>query len=569
MTVTKVFVDGKMVDVEGIGYTPTGVFMHKGTPFSDDTLELLLLSGILCNNAEHTAENKIIGDPTEGALIVSAKKYGMSHDLAKRSHVRIHELPFDSARKMMSTVHKFEDGHQLIIKGAPDQVLLRCDKAIVKGKPCKLTPAMKKEILAKNEEMATSALRVLAFACKKVSGTEETIKNSTCDALESGLTFIGLQGMIDPPRKEVFDAVRLCKDAGIRIFVISGDFGVTTKAIAKELGIADEETPVVTGEMLSKMPDNELTKMLCGKVVFARVNPEHKMRIVTLLKGMGEIVAVTGDGVNDAPAIKRADIGIAMGITGTDVSKEASDMVLMDDSFATIVLAVKEGRAIYADIKKFLTYIFTSNIGELLTVFLGMIAIAFLKFPPGTVIITATQILWVNLGTDVLPALALSVDPPEENIMQKHPRDPKRRIITRQVFFSWLPSGALIALGTISVFLAYRHDPLRAGTVAFCTLVIFQMMNVFNCRSKRESLFSMGFFSNRLLLLAVLFSVALQVLVVYVPFMQGIFSTVTLSVGDWVVILLVSSTIIIYGEIAKAVMRKRRLRENQMAHPSG
>lgn len=561
MTVVKVFVDGKVVLVDGIGYEPTGKFMHMGKQCADDTLELLLLSGLLCNNAEHTPENKIIGDPTEGALVVSAKKYGISHAQAKESHVRIHEIPFDSTRKMMSTVHKFGKEHQLIIKGAPDAILERCSQIIVKGKPKQLTQKMRKDIMAMNEEMAKGALRVLAFAVKKVGGSAEDIRKCGMDDLECGLTFIGLQGMIDPPRSEVYDAVRLCKDAGIRVFVISGDFGVTTKAIAVELGIADEKTPVITGELLRGMNDTELMNVLTGKAVFARVDPEHKMRIVSLLKNMGEIVAVTGDGVNDAPAIKKADIGIAMGITGTDVSKEASDMVLMDDSFATIIHAVKEGRTIYADIKKFLTYIFTSNIGELLTVFIGMIIIALLKFPAGTVIITATQILWVNLGTDVLPALALSVDPPEENIMKRSPRNPKKRIITRQVFFSWLPSGIIIAVGTIAVFLAYSTEPLRAGTAAFCTLVLFQMMNVFNCRSKRESLFSIGFFSNKLLLLAVFFSVFLQVLVVYAPFMQDIFSTVALTVKDWVVILLVSSTILIYGEISKAALRKKTVQK--------
>jgi Ca2+-transporting ATPase len=563
MTVVKVFVNDTTIDVEGNGYQVDGRFLLGTTPYQHLNLEFLLKVGMLCNNAVHTPENKIIGDPTEGALIVSSKKYGLSHDELKEKHPRLHELPFDSTRKMMSTVHSFGKETYLLVKGAPDQIISRSTQFQLHNTVIPLTKKKKETLQDINEQFGQGALRVLAFAYKKINIPPEKIKRQQIEILESDLIFIGMQGMRDPPRPEVYAAVKTCKEAGIRIFVVSGDYGITTKAIAQELGIAQNQTPVITGDLLEKTTDADLKTILQGEAIFARVNPEHKMRIVGLLKEMGEIVAVTGDGVNDAPAIKKADIGISMGITGTDVSKEASDMVLMDDSFATIVTAVKEGRSIYIDITKFLKYVFTGNIGGVLAVFFGMILALFLHLPKGTLIFTSSHILWFNLLVEVLPGLALGIDPPEDDVMKKQPRHPKKRIITMHEFLHWLPVGVIIAMGTLLVFLLYHADHAKAVTMAFTTLVFFQMMNVFNCRSRTASIFSLNFFSNGFLLFVVGISVMLQILVVHLTFFQEIFKTVSLSLGDWGVVVLISSSVIIFEELRKA--KKRQLKSQAQA----
>ncbi|MFH1072747.1 MAG: calcium-translocating P-type ATPase, SERCA-type [Nanoarchaeota archaeon] len=556
MTVQQVYVNGELGFVSGIGYDPIGDFTFNEKKIAEHKeLRFLLEIGVLCNNAEHTKENKIIGDPTEGALVVSAKKFNMPVEALRKEHRRLFELPFDSKRKMMTTVNEYGNEKIVLVKGAPDEVLKNCEYLFLKGKEIRLSKAKKEEILAMNKNMASHALRVLGFAYKKIHVKEGQLKFQK--GLEEKLVFVGLQAMLDPPRPEVYDAVKLCKEAGIRIFIVSGDHGITTKAIAEKLGISQPDTPILTGIELNNLKDEELKKRLEGQVIFARVDPEHKMRIVSLLKEMGEIVAVTGDGVNDAPAIKKADIGVAMGIAGTDVSKEASDMVLMDDSFATIITAIKEGRTIYNDIKKFMKYIFTCNLGELITVFLSILLIPLLGLPPGTLIISATQILWINLVTDVFPALALGVEPSGVNVMKNPPRDPKKRIITRQAFLEWLVTGCVIAAGTLAVFIYYRQDLARATTMAFCVLVFYQMMNVFNCRSSKTSLFKIGFFRNTLLLLAVFSSIALQIMIVQVSVFNDILDTVALSFKDWMVVLFVSLTVILYDEVRKAGVRRR------------
>jgi len=556
MTVQQVYVNDELGFVSGIGYDPEGDFTFNDRKIAEHReLRFLLEIGVLCNNAEHTHENRIIGDPTEGALVVSAKKFRMPVTELRKEHKRLLELPFDSKRKMMTTVNEYGNEKIVLVKGAPDEVLKCCDFVFLKGKEARLTQSKKEEILAMNKSMAGHALRVLGFAYKKVSVKESQVKFRK--DLEQKLVFVGLQAMLDPPRPEVYDAVRTCKEAGIRIFIVSGDHGITTKAIAEKLGISQRDTPIITGIELNTLDDAELKKKLEGQVIFARVNPEHKMRIVTLLKEMDEVVAVTGDGVNDAPAIKKADIGVAMGISGTDVSKEASTMVLMDDSFATIVTAIKEGRTIYNDIKKFMKYIFTCNLGELITVFLSILLIPLLHLPPGTLIISATQILWINLVTDVFPALALGVEPSGVNVMKNSPRDPKKRIITKRAFLEWLMTGIVIAAGTIVVFIYYRQDLARASTMAFTVLVFYQMMNVFNCRSSKTSLFKIGFFRNTLLLIAVFSSIALQVMVVHVAVFHDILDTVSLTFKDWMVVLFVSLTVILYEEVRKAGVRRQ------------
>jgi Ca2+-transporting ATPase len=411
----------------------------------------------------------------------------------------------------------------------------------------KFTEKQKDELKEAVRDMSSEALRVLGFAYKNV---EEKKDNDFSKIKEEGFVFLGLQGMIDPPRPEVKDAVAKCKKAGIRIFIITGDHGLTARAIAKEIGLAADETRIIKGVELDKMNEEELSLALRQEVIFARVSAEHKMRVVNNLMSQGEIVAVTGDGVNDAPALKKADIGVAMGITGTDVSKEASEMVLTDDSFATIVNAIEEGRSIYSNITKFIRYMFSTNLGEIIAILLAML------FVPQIFIVSAVQILWINLGTDVLPALALGVEPAEEGIMDKPPRNPKARIINFKKFINWLISGLIIGGGTFVMFMMNIGDPVKARTMAFTVLVFFQLVNVFNCRHEAKSLAHIKLFSNKFVILAVVISLVLQVSVVQLPFLQGVFKTVGLSLMEWLAIIMLSLAIIVYEEIRKLSERR-------------
>ena len=398
--------------------------------------------------------------------------------------------------------------------------------------------------------MSTQALRVLGFAYKKLDAKSKQAKNYK-NLKEKDFVFIGLQGMIDPPRIEVRDSVAKCRKAGIRIYVLTGDHGLTARAIAKETGIATDETRIIKGVDLDKMDDQALSLALRQEVIFARVTAEHKMRIAGLLMKHGEIVAMTGDGVNDAPALKKADIGVAMGITGTDVSKEASEMVLTDDSFSTIVNAIEEGRSIYSNITKFIRYMFSTNLGEIIAILLAMLFIPIITKQTEVLIVTAVQILWINLGTDVLPALALGVEPSEQGIMNKPPRDPKQRIINSKRFVNWLITGLVIGGGTLLMYLMNMDDTLKARTMAFSVLVFFQLANVFNCRHETKSIFELKFFSNKYIILAVIISIFLQLMVIQVPFFHPIFKTTALTLKEWGSVVLLSITIIFYDEIRK------------------
>jgi len=545
MTVKALYANDKLVEVTGAGYRPKGDFYSGETlmgPKDLDEFHHLLCIASLCNDANLVTTEKahawgILGDPTEGALIVAGEKMKLDLDVLRDEYPRVDEIPFDSVSKRMTTIHTHGKEKVAFMKGAPDEVIKRCTKISVHGKVFRLTKEKKLELLKQNKKMASQALRVLAFAYRELPKGKNEI--------EENLTFLGLMGMLDPPREGVKEAVKLCKDAGIKITIITGDFGVTAQAVAKDIGINADL--VIDGEELERMTDDDLDEVLEKDIIFSRASPKHKLRIVSALQQKGHIVAVTGDGVNDAPALKKAEIGVAMGISGTDVSKESSDMILTDDSFSAIVQAIKEGRTIYDDIQKFFRYVFSSNIGELMTIFFGMLL--GLPLP-----LLATQILWVDLGTDVLPALALGIDPSEKDVMSRKPRNPKTRMITLHKFFMWLLAGTVIGAGTIVAYLLTLDQGIpKARTVAFTLMVMYQMVNVFNCRSNNESLFKVGLLSNPYLLATVAFSISLQVLVVYTPFLQTLFHTVPLALGDWLLILGFSLTIFVYDEIRKRI----------------
>ncbi|MFH1053286.1 MAG: calcium-translocating P-type ATPase, SERCA-type [Candidatus Woesearchaeota archaeon] len=547
MTVKKIFVDDRIIDVSGKGYKGIGDFLSEGkkiNPKNSKSLITLLQIGSLSNDSSIDKEN-VIGDPTEGALVVSAQKAGINQTSLKRSYPRIAEIPFSSERKMMSTVHKIGGRKVIYSKGAPDIILSKCTKILLNGKESELSSQMKKKVLTSNEGFADSALRVIGFAYKKL---DHSIN-------ENGMVFVGLQAMIDPPRKEAIEAVGICKTAGIRTIMITGDHKNTAIAVARELGI---EGKAIDGIELGKIKN--LAKEVEKISIFARVNPEHKLRIVDALKKNGHVVAMTGDGVNDAPALKKADIGVAMGITGTDVSKEASDMILTDDNFSSIVGAVEEGRGIYSNIQKFIEYLLSSNLGEVLTILIAVLL--GLPLP-----VLAFQLLWINLATDGFPALALGVEPKEKDIMKRKPRNPKEFLVTKYSIFRMIYISIIMMLGTLGLYYwALSKNGLGVGsaaggigymyatTIAFTTLMMFQMFNVFNCRSENSSLFSIGVFTNRSLIKAVLLSVIFQLLVIYTP-LSAAFETVRLSPFDWLLILGVSSSVLVVNEIDKLIRK--------------
>jgi len=550
MTVRKIYVDKKMIDVTGAGYEPKGEFLVDGTPV-DPTKEaglgLLLKAGTLCSNATYDGA-KVLGDTTEGALIVAAAKAGMDKTELETEYPRIQEVPFTSERKRMTAVHKLQKGKVAVyVKGAVEMILERSDRILKNGKSTKLSAKEKQQILKINEEMANQALRVLAVAYKEVP--EAKNGKYTEDELESKLTFIGLAGMIDPPRDEAKHANEQCRKAGIKTVMITGDHKLTAVAIAKELGIMNEGDLALTGAELDKMSDIEFEDIVEKAVVYARVSPEHKLRIVKALKDKGHIVAMTGDGVNDAPALKQADIGIAMGITGTDVTREAADMVLADDNFATIVTAVEGGRAIYDNIRKFSFFLLRSNFDELLVIGVFALLGPFMGWEELILPLTPTMILWINLVTDGGPALALSMDPPQEDLMNRAPRDPKEGILHGR-FASILATFVTQFLGTGVLFaIAYFiwGRPLEeAQTMAFVQATLQELMIVWNCRSETKSAFRLSFTSNKFLLFAVVVSALLTIVVPY----TGLLGTVPLDLMDWALILPISmSGLLILPEV--------------------
>ncbi len=529
MTVRKIYVDNKMIDVTGAGYEPKGNFLLDGVsiaPKENSNLSLLLRASTLCSNASYDGKS-VLGDTTEGALIVAAAKAGMTKGNLDSNYPRLQEVPFTSERKRMTTVHRSPEGEVFVyVKGAVEMILERSNLLLKDGKTVKLTENEREQILKTNEEMASQALRVLAIAYKELPKTE-TSKHDE-EKLESDLVFIGLAGMIDPPRDEAKGANDLCRKAGIKTVMITGDHKLTAVAIAKELGMMTKDDLVLTGAELDNLSDEDFDEIVEKAAVYARVSPEHKLRIVRALKKRGHIVAMTGDGVNDAPALKQADIGVAMGITGTDVTREAADMVLADDNFATIVTAVEGGRAIYDNIRKFSFFLLRSNFDELLVI--GSFALLGLPLP-----LTAGMILWINLVTDGGPALALSMDPPQEDLMSRQPRDPNEGILHGRIasilatfVTQFLGTGVLFAIA----YFVWGRSLAEAQTMAFVQATLQELVIVWNCRSEKHNAFKVGFTSNKFLLLAVVVSALLTVLIPY----TGLLGTAPLDLMDWAIV---------------------------------
>jgi len=553
MTVQQLYTNHILTKISGEGYKPEGKFTQGSKqvdPIKNKNIEILLRSATLCTTSNLYKDKNgwyVTGDPTEGALVVSAKKAGLDKTELDKRFKHVGELPFDSNRKMMSVI--FEDLNKkrvAFVKGAPELLLDKCEYIFLNGKVKRISKNDRKKIKDTNMDMASSALRVLGVAYKYVSKE----KKYTISNVEGNLVFVGLQGMIDPPHKEVKEAIVKCKKAGILPIMITGDHAVTAKAIALEVGLIEEGDRILTGDEFDKMDEDELKKIVGDVRVYARVSPEHKVRIIDALKHSNHIVAMTGDGVNDAPALKKADIGVAMGKKGTDVAKEASDMILGDDDFSTIVSAIEEGRGIYDNIRKFIRYLLSSNVGEVMTIFVA--ALVGLPLP-----LIAVQILWMNLLTDGLPALALGVDPPNKGIMDRPPRDPKEKTINRDTWIFSAFVGIIMMVGTLVLFYNNLNQGIEsARTMAFSTIVMFQMFNVFNSRSDESIFKSEDMFNNKYLLVAISASILLQLAVVYLPFLQPLFGTVALTPIDWLWVVGVGLLVVVGVEAKKLLLPK-------------
>jgi Ca2+-transporting ATPase len=577
MTVRVVVTASGRVSFEGTGYSPRGEVRREdgGGPIEGALRQELvrtLSAADRANNAvlqEDGGRWTVQGDPTEGALIVAARKAGLEAEALDARFGRVAEVPFSSERKLMSTIHTDTQRQERLLvltKGAPDVLVARCSTELVGEGTRALSAERRGEIERINEELAGQALRTLAVAFRSLS--KDRLRGELDARVEEDLVFLGLVGMIDPPREEAKAAVARAKGAGIRPIMITGDHPRTAGVIAAELGIAPDGR-AVTGPELERMSDDVLERTVRDVSVYARVNPEHKLRIVQALQRQGATVAMTGDGVNDAPALKTADIGVAMGIAGSDVSKEAADMVLADDNFASIVAAVEVGRGIFSNIRKFLRYLLSSNLGEVMTMFLGVLLadVIGLKAQERSGIVLpllATHILWINLVSDGAPALALGVDPLDHKVMNQPPRRRGEGAITRRMWVGILFVGAIMAAGTLLVLdwslpggLIEGAGNMRyAQTMAFTTLLFFSLFTVFNARSDEQSAF-VGMFSNIWLWGAIVLSLVLQVAVIYVPFLQKAFSTVSLSAGDWLRCAAVGSSVLWLSELGKVVARAR------------
>ena len=559
MTVRKLVFPEREIEVDGAGYQPFGQFRQDNitiNPDEDETISFLLKAAALCNNSylrqiEGKDQWDIVGDPTEGALVVAGAKAGYQKEELENRYPRLRELLFNSERKRMSTIHRTPEGKEILFsKGAPEQILARCNSFRSNSKVLPLSQSQKEKIIEQNNRLALEALRVLAVAYREIGPQErESIAQKDkldVDKMESGLTFLGLIAMIDSPREEAIEAVKICRRAGIRPVMITGDYKLTAQVIAEQLDIYRPGDKIITGSELEKMSQEELEEVVMKTTIFARVSPRHKMRIVLALQKNDQVVAMTGDGVNDAPAIKKSDIGIAMGITGTDVTKEAADMVLVDDNFSSIVSAVEEGRKIYQNIRKFIQYLLSCNLGEILTIFVAIL----IGLPRPLLPI---QILWVNLVTDGLPALALGLDPAERDVMRRPPRDPKEGIFSGKMGFNIFSQGLFIGLITlIAFYYGYSKYSLDVGeAMAFGTLSFSQLWHSLNIRSNRFSIFRLGIFSNNYLVWAIMTSGLLQLAVMLVPFLQSVFQVVTLTPSQWVLLILISLTPIPYVEVLK------------------
>ncbi|ERJ13078.1 calcium-translocating P-type ATPase, PMCA-type [Haloplasma contractile] len=551
-------------EVSGVGYLKEGDITLDGEQAEINTnLDLLLKTCCLCNDAKiKDEENDIIGDPTEGALLVLGLKADYHYEELNKKYKRIQEFPFDSERKLMSVINDVEDKHIMFTKGAFDQLLKRCKYALVNGEKTELTDEIIKNIQEQNLKLAKNALRVLAYAYKEVNESVD-IKEE-----ENDLIFLGITGMIDPPREEAKVAIKKCHSAGIRVVMITGDHKLTATAIGSELGIVKDEENVLSGDEIDDLSDQEFIDAVRNVNVFARVSPEHKVRIVSAIQDHGEIVAMTGDGVNDAPALKKAEIGVAMGITGTDVSKQAADMILTDDNFTSIVDAVEEGRTIFINIRKFISFLISCNIGEILLILVAMI---FTNFFGGVIPLVAIQLLWINLMTDSFPAFAIGLEESEGNVMEKKPRDPKEPIANKSFIIKVVFQALGLAIGALTSFklgLEISHanmsqaDPVEiARTMTFVTVVVGELLRAFSSRSESKTIFQINMFGNKFLNYSVVLSLVLLGLLVYVPLFGSIFHLVPLDKTHILIAVGLSFIPLIFAELSKFARLERNIKE--------
>jgi len=582
MNVRTVLADGAYYQVEGVGFSPEGRLLRDARPvvaIPGSALDRLLHVAALNNDASLTkgeAGWKVQGDGTEGALLALAARGGLRREEVERALPRVGEIPFTSERKMMTTVHALlgpEDvarlrampeaereafvsglhGRTAYVKGAPERVLDACTHVLAEGRVRPLSTAERDDLVEENQDLALDGLRVLAFAYRELP---PGLREASEGAVERDLVFLGLAGMMDAPRADAIRAIEDCKDAGIEVVMITGDQKLTAVAVAREMGILGEGEAALTGEELDALDPEEFERGVERVRVYARVNPEHKLRIVEAFRKKGQVVAMTGDGVNDAPALKKADLGIAMGITGTDVAKESADMILTDDNFASIVHAVREGRVVYDNVRKFVRYMLSTNSGEVLLILVA----ALLGMPLPLIPI---QILWVNLITDGFPALALGVEPEEPGVMARRPRKPKASILSGGMAFHILWVGVLMVVGALGLYAAYlpaTTDPLalrHPRTIAFLTISLFQVFHVLAIRVWEQSVFTAGFFRNRFLILAVVLTVALQLTVIYLPPLAAVFGTVPLALEEALLCTAVASSVFFTVELEKGIRRRR------------
>jgi Ca2+-transporting ATPase len=569
MTVQAIFAGGQLFKITGIGYAPKGEFLLDGkvvTTGGYPQLYKALSAGVLCNGAELIKDKdgyRIIGDPTEAAILTAAGKAGIWKEKQEQEFPFVEEIPFDPDRKKMTIIRQHNDKLIAFVKGAPDVLLEDCANIEIKGGIRTLTKEDKESILEVNNDLAGQAMRVLAVACRVLDGDTQVYQPGL---IETKLTFVGLIAMIDPPREEVKRAIQECTRAGIKTVMITGDHKNTAVAIARQLGFFREDSLALGGEEIDRLSEDEFKKKVEKIPVYARVSPEHKLRIVRAWRARNQIVAMTGDGVNDAPAVKEADIGVAMGITGTDVTKEVSDMVITDDNFASIVAAVEEGRGVYDNIRKFVHYLLSCNAGEIMVMFVSSLA----GWPAPLI---PVQILWVNLVTDGLPALALGVEPVDPDVMERPPRPPNEHVVTKRRAFLMLAQGSFIAMCSLLAFtlvLFVENEGIgRARTAAFIVLSCSQLFHSFNCRNFTESLFKIGVFTNKKLILATGISFLLQMAVVYVPFLQRVFKTEALGLFDWLLVIIISSFPLWAMEVFKKVRKGIRAQGNRISGKRG
>ena len=553
MTVQKLFVDNQVVSITGAGYKPDGIFQLNNKEIkSVSKWNEVFKASVLCNNSDLFEANhnfwEPIGNPTEVSLITLGRKAGFKKEDLEEKFKRVEEILFSSDRKMMTTIHENEGGYSVYSKGAPEEILERCSYQLLNGKHHKLSSKDKDTILKQNHRFAITGLRVLALATK----TYELKKIPTKD-IEKDLVFLGLVAMRDPARPEVKEALQTCRQAGIEVMMVTGDNEHTAISIAKQIGLVSSgEVKAMTGKTIDELSDEELRLKLKEVKIFARTRPEHKLRIVSLLKENGEIVAMTGDGVNDAPALKKADIGIAMGIKGTDVTKEAADMVLQDDNFVTIVEAVKEGRRIYQNIEKFSSYLISRNFTEVILIFLGILIFDF-KFLP----LLAIQILFINAFDEQMPAIGLGLDKAHGDLMARPPRPPNEAIMNRWNAFIVFSIAIFSALIAFIVFIT--QDPVlgieKARTMVFATIVVMVIVGTYNFRSLRESVVVTGIFNNRFFIIAILFLLAVTLFVMYQPTIRVIFELVPLNLTDWLICVGAASLNFVYMEMVKFFRR--------------